>query len=185
MQKKRFKTIIIILMLTMFLTNYSKGDYNKVFFDHDIKSINGENIDLKNFSNKVVLIVNVASYCGFTKQYDSLQKLWETYKGKNFIVLGVPSNSFGQEKSNNEEVKDFCNVNFNITFPMTSIYSVKGDNAHEIYKWAKMNYGKSAVPKWNFHKILINKDGKIDDTFAPFTDPLSKKITNKIDLLLK
>ena len=169
----------------MFFTNFTRGDYNKIFFDHNIKSISGENIDLKVFSDKVVLLVNVASYCGFTKQYDSLQKLWDTYKNKDFIVLGVPSNSFGQEKDNNEEVKDFCKVNFNITFPITSIYNVKGDNAHEIYKWAKFNYGISAVPKWNFHKILINTHGKVEDTFAPFTDPLSKKITSKIDLLLK
>ena len=91
------------------------------------------------------------------------------------IVLGIPSNSFNQEKDNDDEVKKFCEVNFNITFPLSTITSVKGSNAHEIYRWAEKNHGKSAIPKWNFHKILINKEGKIIDTFAPFTNPLSKK----------
>ena len=103
---------------------------------------------------------------------------------KNLIVLGVPSNSFNQEKNNENEVKEFCEVNFNISFPMTSIFHVKGDNAHEIYKWALNNHGKSAIPKWNFHKILINKEGKIEDTFAPFTQPTSKKIIKKIESIL-
>ena len=103
------------------------------------------------------------------------------YKEKGLIVLGVPSNSFNQEKNNNADVKEFCEVNFNINFPLTSIYDVKGDNAHEIYKWAKENHGKSAVPKWNFHKILIGKDGKVVDTFVPFTNPMSKKIVKTIE----
>ena len=106
-----------------------------------------------------MLVVNTASYCGFTKQYADMQKLWEKYKDKGLIVLGVPSNSFNQEKNNNDEVKEFCEVNFSINFPITEITDVKGDNAHEIYKWAKENHGKSAVPKWNFYKILINNKG--------------------------
>ena len=100
------------------------------------------------------------------------------------IVIGVPSNSFNQEKKNNSEVKEFCEVNFNITFPLTSITEVKGEKAHEIFKWAKDNYGKSAIPKWNFHKILINKEGKVEDTFSSLTKPLSKKIINKIENIL-
>ena len=93
-------------------------------------------IDFKDYENKVILIVNTASYCGFTKQYDDLQKLWDMYKTKGLIVLGVPSNSFNQEKKNSE-VKEFCEVNFNINFPLTAITNVKGKNAHEIFKWAK------------------------------------------------
>ena len=159
-------------------------NYDKVLYDFKIESINGEVIDLNEFQNKVVLITNTASYCGFTKQYSDLQKLWQKYKEEGLIVLGVPSNSFNQEKSNEKDVKDFCEVNFNINFPMTKITEVKGDNAHEIFKWAKKNYGKSAVPKWNFHKILINKKGKVEDTFASFTNPMSNKITSKIESLL-
>ncbi len=159
-------------------------NYDKVLYDFKIESITGEVIDLNEFQNKVVLITNTASYCGFTKQYSDLQKLWQKYKEEGLIVLGVPSNSFNQEKSNEKDVKDFCEVNFNINFPMTKITEVKGEDAHEIFKWAKKNYGKSAVPKWNFHKILINKKGKVEDTFASFTNPMSNKVTSKIESLL-
>ena len=159
-------------------------NYDKVLYDFKIESITGEVIDLNEFKNKVVLITNTASYCGFTKQYSDLQKLWQKYKEEGLIVLGVPSNSFNQEKNNEKDVKNFCEVNFNINFPMTKITEVKGDDAHEIFKWAKKNYGKSAVPKWNFHKILINKKGKVEDTFASFTNPMSNKITSKIESLL-
>ena len=163
----------------------AKGNYDKIFYEHSINSIEGTKINLELYKNKAILLVNVASYCGFTKQYSDLQKLWEDYKERGLIVLGVPSKSFNQEKDTNDEVKEFCKVNFNISFPMTSLYEVKGENAHEIYKWAKKNYGKSAIPKWNFHKILINKEGKIEDTYAPFTKPTSKKITNQIEKILK
>ena len=132
----------------------------------------------------MVLIVNTASYCGFTNQYDELQKLWDTYKSKGLIVLGIPSNSFNQEKKTDSEVKEFCEVNFNIDFPLSTITEVKGENAHELFKWAELNHGKSATPKWNFHKILINKEGKIEDTFTSFTKPMSKKLINKIENIL-
>ena len=129
--------------------------------------------------------MNVASNCGFTKQYSSLQRLYDKYKEKNFIVIGVPSNQFGgQEPGSNKEIKDFCETNFNITFPITDKIKVKGDNAHTIYKWAKENHGNSTIPKWNFHKILINKEGKIHDTFGSFTEPLSNKIKKQIELIL-
>ncbi len=160
------------------------ANYEKVFYDFQIESINGEIINFKEYENKVILLVNTASYCGFTKQYDDLQKLWDQFKSKGLIVLGIPSNSFNQEKKNNSEIKKFCEMNFNINFPLSTLTDVKGDGAHEIYKWAKKNFGKSAVPKWNFHKILINKDGKIEETYASFTKPTSKKITNKIEQLL-
>ena len=167
-----------------FFKTSASANYEKVFFDFKIEGITGEIIDLSTYKNKVILVVNTASYCGFTKQYDGLQELWETYKSKGLIVLGVPSNSFNQEKDNDKEVKEFCEVNFNIDFPMTALNEVTGDDAHEIFKWAKDNHGKSAVPKWNFHKILINKEGKVEDTYASFTKPLSKKIINKIESLL-
>ena len=144
----------------------------------------GNKLNLKEFKNKVVLLVNTASYCGFTKQYDDLQYIWDKYKEKNFIVLAVPSNSFNQEKKSNDEVKEFCKFNFNITFPITEISEVKGDLAHPIYKWAIENYGSSAKPKWNFHKILINHDGKVVDAYSSLTNPKSKKITSKIEELI-
>ena len=167
-----------------FFKSFSMADYEKVFYDFKIKGINGEIIDLNKYQNKVVLLVNTASYCGFTKQYTDLQELWDRYNSKGLIVLGIPSNSFNQEKKNNEDVKEFCEVNFNINFPLSTITNVKGDNAHEIFKWAEKNYGKSAIPKWNFHKILINKDGKIQDTFSSFTKPTSNKLIKKIEEIL-
>ena len=170
--------------MIFFANNKVSANYEKIFFDFKINSITGEIINLKDYQNKLVLIVNTASYCGFTKQYDDLQLLWEKYRSDGLIVLGVPSNSFNQEKKADTEVKEFCDVNFNIDFPMTTITEVKGENSHEIFKWAKKNYGKSAIPKWNFHKILINKEGKIEDTYNSFTKPMSKKITSKIESLL-
>ena len=168
----------------IFFKSSSHAEYEKIFFDFKINSITGDVIDLNNFRGNPVLIVNTASYCGFTKQYDDMQELWEKYRDRGLVVLGVPSNSFNQEKTKNNEVKEFCEVNFNINFPLTEITDVKGDNSHEIYKWAKENYGKSAVPKWNFYKILINKEGKIEDTYASLTNPMSKKIIKKIESLL-
>ena len=159
--------------------------YDKLFYDLKIKDINGLDLNLNAFKDKTVLLVNVASKCGFTKQYNALQELYEKYKDKGLIVIGAPSNQFGgQEPGSNDDIKNFCETNFNITFPMTNKIDVKGENSHEIYKWAKDNYGKSAIPKWNFHKILINKNGKIQTTFNSFTDPLSKKIINEINAIL-
>ena len=167
-----------------FFKSQSLANYDKIFYDFNIKSISGEIIDFNNYRDKVILIVNTASYCGFTKQYQDLQNLWEKYKSDGLIVLGIPSNSFNQEKDNNLEVKEFCDVNFNIDFPLSAITKVKGENAHEIFKWAKENHGNSAVPKWNFFKILINKEGKVEETFSSLTKPTSEKIIRKIEKLL-
>ena len=186
--KKKNSCVIIIFILIFNILNFNtivNSMENKTFYDFEIESLTGEIINLEKYKGKVILLVNVASNCGFTKQYSELQELWDNYKEKNFIVIGVPSNQFGtQEPGTNKEIKDFCEVNFNISFPMTSKYDVKGNNAHEIYKWAKDTYGNSAVPKWNFHKILINKNGKIHDTFASFTKPMSKKILIELENIL-
>ncbi len=176
--------VLTISIFMIFFKNIASANYDKLIYDFKINSITGEEINFNDYKSKVILLVNVASYCGFTKQYSDLQKLWEIYRDKGFIVIGVPSNSFNQEKNSEKEIKKFCEVNFNINFPMTSIYEVKGDNAHAIYKWAMNNHGKSAIPKWNFHKILIGKDGKVADTFVSFTSPTSIKITKVIDKIL-
>ena len=170
-------------MLSFF--NKTLSDNTKTFFDFKINSINGEELDLSSFKGKTILLVNVASKCGFTNQYDDLQNLYDNFKDKGLIVIGIPTNQFGgQEPGSEKEIKNFCETNFNITFPMTSKYEVKGANAHPIYIWAKDTFGKSTVPKWNFHKILINKNGKIEDTFASFTGPLSNKVVKKIEEIL-
>ena len=180
----KVKIYFLILVLMIFFKNNLSANYDKLFYDFEINDVSGNMLNLKEFKNKVVLLVNTASYCGFTKQYDDLQYIWDKYKEKNFIVLAVPSNSFNQEKKTNDEVKEFCKFNFNITFPITEISEVKGDLAHPIYKWAIENYGSSAKPKWNFHKILINRDGKVVDTYSSLTNPKSKKITSKIEELI-
>ena len=168
-----------------FFFNKSISENTQNLFDFRINLINGDEINLSNFRGKTILLVNVASNCGFTKQYEDLQNLYELYKNEGLVVIGVPSNQFGgQETGSEKEIKNFCETNFNITFPMTSKYKVKGDNAHSIYLWAKETYGKSTVPKWNFHKILINKEGNIEETYASFTNPMSKKIVRKIKEIL-
>ena len=173
-----------ISIFMFFFKSAGLANYDKVFYDFTIESINGETINLNDYKNKAILVVNTASYCGFTKQYDDMQELWDRYKSKGLIVLGVPSNSFNQEKSKDSDIKKFCEVNFNITFPLSTLTEVKGDNAHDIFKWARENHGKSAIPKWNFHKILINKEGKIEDTFNSFTKPFSKKIIDTLEKIL-
>ncbi len=173
--------IVLILPIMILSKNTAYSADNKNFYDFKIRNISGKTINFKDYENKVILIVNTASYCGFTKQYSDLQNLWEKYKSKGLIVLGVPSNSFNQEKKENKEVKEFCEFNFNINFPLTEITTVKGENAHPVFKWAKESYGNSAIPKWNFHKILIGKNGQVIDTFSSFTNPLSKKIINVIE----
>ena len=170
-------------MISFFNTGNAK--YDKIFFDFKIKDINEETLSLDKLKNKTVLLVNVASNCGFTKQYTDLQELYDKYKEKGFVVLGVPSNQFGgQEPGSNNEIKDFCETNFNVTFPMTTKTEVKGENAHPIYLWAKENFGNSAVPKSNFHKILINKQGKIEETYSSFTKPMSDKVIKKLEKIL-
>jgi glutathione peroxidase len=165
--------------------NKVEAKYEKKFFDLSVKSLNGEELNLNQFKGKAVLLVNVASKCGFTKQYSGLQLLYDKYKENGFVVIGIPSNQFGQqEPGSNNEIKDFCETNFNITFPMTDKVDVKGKNTHELYAWAKENHGNSTIPKWNFHKILINKQGKIEETYGSFVKPMSKKLITKIESLI-
>jgi len=183
MSKQKAIIYIIIIMFSFF--NKTMSNNTETFFDLNVNSISGDELNLSKLKGKTILLVNVASNCGFTKQYDGLQKLYDDFKDKGLVVIGVPSNQFGgQEPGTETEIKNFCETNFNITFPMTSKYDVKGDNAHPIYIWAKDTFGKSTIPKWNFHKILINKNGKIEDTFASFTGPLSNKIINKLNQIL-
>ena len=179
----RFVIIISLIMFSFLSKSHSK--YEKVFFDFQIKSINGDLIDLFKYNNKAILIVNVASNCGFTKQYEDLEILWNKFQNKGLIVIGFPSNQFGkQEPGNNEEIKKFCETNFNITFPLTTKINVKGENIEPVYQWALDNHGKSTIPKWNFYKILIDKEGKVFNTYSSITNPMSKKILADIKKVL-
>ena len=170
--------------MSLFTTNIS-GNYDKLVYDFDFNDLDGSPLNLSEYKNKVIVIVNVASQCGFTNQYEDMQKIWEKYQSRGVIILGVPSNDFGnQEPGGSQEIKNFCEAKFGISFPMTEKVSVKGENAHPFYKWAKRNHGKAAVPKWNFHKIIVGKNGKIVDTFASITNPSSKRFVKALEKAL-
>ena len=158
--------------------------YAEIAYNFKFNGIDGNQINLADYQNKVLVVVNVASRCGFTPQYSDLQKVWEDYKDKNVIIIGVPTNNFKQEPGSNKEIKDFCETNFNINFPMTEKIDVIGKNAHPFFKWARENYGNGAIPKWNFHKIIIGKDGKVANTFSSITRPSSEKFRKAIEKLI-
>ena len=175
----------IFIIMISFLDTNTKADYSTLAYDFKFNDLDGSELNLNEFKDKVIVVINVASQCGFTKQYDDMQKVWDKYQDKGVIMLGIPSNDFGkQEPGSNEEIKNFCEAKFGITFPMTEKVSVKGENAHPFYIWARENHGKSAIPKWNFHKIIIGKDGKVLDTFASMTNPSSKKFIKAIEKAL-
>ena len=180
---KKIKIFSIIIMMS-FLNN-ANAKYEKLAYDFTFKDLDGSPLSLAEFKDKVIVVVNVASQCGFTSQYEDMQMIYEKYQSKGIIMLGIPSNDFGQqEPGSNEEIKNFCEAKFGITFPMTEKVSVKGNQAHPFYIWAKNNYGSAAIPKWNFHKIIIDKYGKVADTFSSITNPSSKKFRKVIEKLI-
>ncbi len=178
------KKFLIIIMILNFLFP-ANASYDKLVYEFNFESVDGNTIDFNDYKNKVIVVVNVASRCGFTNQYEDLQYIWSNYKNKNLIVIGVPTNNFKQEPGTNKEIKDFCETNFGINFPISKKTDVIGGNAHPFYKWAKKNYGIKAVPKWNFHKIIINKNGMIADTFSSVTKPTSKRFIESIEKQIK
>ena len=164
--------------------NKATAENSGVAYDYKFNGIDGNQIELIDYKNKVIVIVNVASRCGYTSQYEDLQTLYNKYKDRDLIIIGVPTNNFKQEPGTNEQIKDFCETNFGITFPMTEKINVIGTNSHPFYKWAKDDFGIGAIPKWNFHKIIIGKNGKVVDTFASFTKPTSNKFIKAIEKLI-
>jgi len=181
---KILKTFLLIIMISIF-GNKVNADYEKLAYDFSFNDIDGTPLKLSEYKGKIIVVVNVASQCGFTSQYEDMQNIWEEYQSKGIIILGVPSNDFGgQEPGSNSEIKTFCEAKFGISFPITEKVNVKGSEAHPFYKWAKDNHGKSAVPKWNFHKIIIDKSGKINETFSSITNPSSKKFIKAIEKLI-
>jgi glutathione peroxidase len=146
------------------------------------KSIDGGELPLTSFRDKVVLVVNTASKCGLTPQYDGLERLYSEYKDRGLVVLGVPCNQFaGQEPGTEAEIKDFCETRFAVDFPLTAKVDVKGDQAHPFYRWAEGQLGEPAVPVWNFHKILVGKNGEAIRAFGPRTDPMDDELTGAIE----
>ena len=177
------KFFFIIIMFSLFTK--ANANYSSLAYDFSFNSIDGNSIKLDEYKNQIIVVVNVASRCGYTPQYEDLQKLWTNYKKMGLVVIGVPTNNFKQEPGSNEEIKNFCETSFGIDFPMTKKMDVIGKDAHPFFKWAKKNHGISAIPKWNFHKIIIGKDGKVMDTFASFTKPSSSKFIKIIEEEIK
>ncbi|CEG56098.1 glutathione peroxidase [Legionella fallonii] len=155
-------------------------------YDYSFHTLAGHKpLPLNSFRGKVLLIVNTASKCGFTPQYVGLEKLYEQYKDKGLVILGVPSNDFGgQEPGSEEEITNFCQINYGVSFPMTSKEVVLGKTAHPFYLWAKKKLGFGSAPKWNFHKYLIDQNGKLITYFYSFTSPSSSRLIKSIEKAL-
>jgi len=154
-------------------------------FDFSFTTIEGEPLPLSQYRGKAVLVVNTASLCGFTPQYEGLQALWDTYRDRGLVVLGVPSNDFGaQEPGTSTEIKDFCATNYQVTFPLAEKEVVSGADAHPFYQWARAELGMLASPKWNFHKYLIAPDGRLVDWFSTTTKPGSAKVIKAVEAVL-
>lgn len=150
--------------------------------DFSFTAIEGGPLKLDDYRGKAVLVVNTASMCGYTPQYKGLQELWDRYRDKGLVVLGVPSNDFGgQEPGSDKEIKEFCEVNFAIDFPMTTKEPVKGGAAHPFYKWVAAQKGE---PKWNFHKYLIGTDGSLVEAFSSKVAPDSAELATAIEQAL-
>ena len=150
--------------------------------EFSFESIEGGDLSLSDFKGNPVLIVNTASRCGFTSQYDGLQTVYDKYRDKGLTVLAIPSNDFKQELAEDQKVKQFCKINFNLNLPMTTITHVKGPKAHPFFKWIKNEYG--FVPSWNFNKILLNQDGQMVASFGSVARPTGWRITKSIEALL-
>ncbi len=152
----------------------------------EFTSIDGKAMDLGALGAKAILVVNTASKCGFTPQYEGLQALYEAKKDEGLVIVGVPSNDFmGQEPGTEEDIKSFCEINYGVTFPLTKKYSVKGAAAHPFYTSAQEALGSGAEPQWNFHKVLIRGDGTPVRAYPSKVQPLDKELTADIDAVLK
>ena len=153
--------------------------------DFTLTGLDGKPLPLAQFKGKVVLLVNTASECGYTPQYEGLEKLWEGYKSKGLVIVGVPSNDFGgQEPGTAQEIATFCKINYGVTFPLADKTVVKGASADPVYKWAGDEAGADGQPKWNFHKYLFGRDGRFIGWFSTQATPTGPKITKAIDAAL-
>jgi glutathione peroxidase len=158
---------------------------DKTAYDFNFEGLNGEKMPLSHYKGKVLLVVNTASKCGFTAQYKDLEELYNKYKDKGFVVIGVPSNDFGQQEPGTaSEIHNFCQLNYGVTFPMTSKQVVTGEDAHPFYQWAYSVLGWGSAPKWNFHKYLIDRNGHLVDYYVSTTKPDDPGLVSKIEELL-
>ena len=182
--------VILTLVGVMLMWPFTKANADEQkgsAYDYSFKTLIGqEPLPLSNYKGKVLLIVNTASECGFTPQYDGLQKLYDQYKDQGLVIVGVPSNDFGkQEPGDNQQIAHFCKLNYGVTFPMASKEDVVGDHAHPFYQWASDTLGFGTRPKWNFHKYLVDRHGHLVDYFNSTTSPGSDAIRDAVEAALK
>ncbi len=187
-KSKNFKQMKLIygfvfLLVNIVIMNIANGQH-KTFYDFSAKTIDGEMMDLSSLKGKKVLVVNTASKCGLTPQYEELEELYKTYGGENFTIIGFPANNFmRQEPGTDEEIKEFCELNYGVTFQMMSKISVKGDDIDPVYKWLTSEEENGVMDSkisWNFQKYMIDENGKLVDYVSPKKSPLSDKIVNWI-----
>ena len=178
---KKVKKILIFAVLILF-SNNAMSDNNTTIYNQSLIDIDGNSVDLSVFQGKPLLLVNTASRCGFTPQYEGLQKLFTEYRRTDLTIIATTSNSFNQEYSSTEDINKICLANYDVGFIISSPMEVKGKDAHPIYKWIDNEYSKK--PKWNFYKFLFDRDGHLIDSWSSITKPNSKKIINKIDNLI-
>ena len=185
MLKNKYILIAIAIIFFSFfsLSNVNTREIPGSAYDFTFVDIDGKNLPLSQFKGKPLLIFNSASKCGFTSQYTGIQKIHENYKNKGLIVIGVPSDNFNQEPGNEEDIKKFCKVNFNISFDLTKKNNVVGSEVHPFFEWLDKNY--NAKPKWNFYKFVINKDGKLENHFSSMIVPSSVKLISTLDKVIK
>ena len=154
-------------------------------YQFEFVSLDGERLPLAEWRGRPVLVVNVASYCGYTPQYRDLQALWRLYRERGLVVLGVPSNDFGeQEPGTAAEIRQFCETNYQVDFPLAEKNRVIGGAAHPFYRWVAATLGEAGAPRWNFHKYLIGPDGQLAGAWPSRVGPLDPAITGEIEAML-
>lgn len=175
----------ILAMSVLMFISIALMAQTKSFYDFKVKNIDGEDFDLASLKGKKVLVVNTASKCGFTPQYEDLQKLYEKYSSRGFIIIGFPANNFmNQEPGSEAEIKQFCTSNYSVTFPMMSKISVKGNDIHPLYEWLtkkEMNGKMDSKVKWNFQKYMIDENGKLIDVAYSKTNPMDDQIVSWVE----
>jgi len=180
-----FRLLVLVLAVLIPDLAQASDEQGRSAHDFTFTSIDGDPLPMSSFAGKAVMVVNTASHCGFTDQYADLQDLWSRYRDRGFVMVGVPSNDFGaQEPGTEAEIKQFCEVNFDVDFPLTEKARVRGADAHPFYKWAAGEAGVMAKPRWNFHKYLIGPDGTLVDWFSTPTSPTSNKVVEAVESVL-
>lgn len=183
--KQKSISLMISLVVFFMVIQPALADHHKSFHDFTVNDIYGDSFDLAQLKGKKVLVVNTASKCGLTPQFEGLEKLYRSYSAENFVIIGFPANNFmNQEPGTNEEIIAFCEENYGVTFPMMEKISVKGDDIHPLYSWLtqkELNGVEDSEVGWNFQKYLIDENGKLVKHFSPRTNPMADEILSWIN----